>query len=619
MATNLGKPTWGSGPSIKCQFDYEYYRSGANMYYRVIGYVNTEKKQLHFGYYIIAHVYLDGVWKYSKTLKNNDPAYWSDQLSFDSGYQTVEGKVSGSTQIRIRFETNADRGDGNWYYTGTVSPAGSDISASNGELGVEQTITLTRRNSAFTDTVTWQCGTQSGTIAEKSSGTSFKFTPPVSLASENTTGTTVPITFKVETYSGNTLIQSKSVAVTETIPASVKPMAQVTIDDPTGNAAKYGAYVQSKSTLHIVVTPTLSYGSAINSYSINADNAGYNTGEITTPVLQNTGAQSVTASVTDKRGCTSDEASAAYNVLPYEQPNVSTIEITRCDQNGVADPEGHYMLVRFTGKVTALNNINSATYNVRYRVQGTTQWVDNPIQAIAGQYTPTYSFVTAAADANTFDVEVVIMDDFGAVIAASGVIPVAYTIMNWRPQGDGMAIGGINTKPGLQVYMDTDFIGDAQFSGDLDLGLNVIPIENGGTSADNADDACDNLGLYFKPGDVWNAVKNPTTSYAALITGGILTSSQKALHFSVHTPKSMKNVSPTVVRIRENCRTWNGYLLHGSYIDGGYLLDSRFSFYANKLDDYTLTITIYYNSGTMGSTNNVPIGVEINELVISFA
>lgn len=508
MSTTLGWPSWGSGPMISLWYGYDYRRSGADMEYRVYGEVNTSGATLHFGYSIDADVYLDGSWKYSKHLKDNSPSTWSNTLTFDTGWKTVSNKVDGSTSCAIKLSTDAPRGNSTWSYTLSVSPAGSDISAPNGTLGAEETITITKRNPAFTDTVTWSCGTQSGTIITDTLAGSVQWTPPISLASEVTDSTSVPIKLTTTTKSGGTVIQTKDITITCAIPASIKPSCTVAISDPTGNAATYGAYVQTKSTLRAVITAATSYGSPINTYSLSADGNTYTGADTTTPVLQATGAQSVSATVTDKRGRTSDPATASYNVLAYSQPYLSACYIVRGDADGTENAEGHYMVITFSGEVTPLNNRNSAAWAIRYKVAGSGTWTNYPIAALNGVYSVAgHQEVIAAADADAFDVEVTIADDFGTVIAGSGNIPIAYTIMNWRVEGDGMAIGGINTQAGLQIYMPTEHYDDVEVDGDIDAtgdykqnGSSIFPVSvaNGGTGADNATDALVNLGLYVQ-------------------------------------------------------------------------------------------------------------------------
>lgn len=479
---SLGTVSWGSSPAISIVFTYDYYRSGANMVYNVHVSVQPVTGARYFGYPIYVEVKMDGSAHGSGTIKSASPSQWSSAINWSTGNQTISNKTSGSTSLSIRvYSGSGSSRDTTYSYSMAVSPAGSTLTASNGTLGTAQTITINKQNASFTDTVTYTCGTQSGTIVTDTLAGSVSWTPPISLASEVTDSTSVPIRLTTTTKSGGTTIQSNSLTITCAIPASVKPSCTVAISDPTGYATTYGAYVQSKSTLQSVITATTSYGSPINTYSTVADGNTYTTQTTTTPVLQNTGAQTVTATVTDKRGRTSDAATASYSVLAYAQPTLSSCVIQRCDNLGNADPEGHYMSVDFTGVITALNNINSAVWAIRYRVAGSGTWTDVALPSLTGNYTPTHQEIIAAADANAFEVEVRASDDFGTITVGTGSIPIAFTIMNWRTDGDGMAIGGINTQAGLQIYMDTEVTGDADFQGDV----NVVDIDASGDYKQN--------------------------------------------------------------------------------------------------------------------------------------
>lgn len=505
---SLGTVSWGSSPAIDIVFTYDYYRSGANMVYNVHVSVQPVTGARYFGYPIYVEVKMGGSAHGSGTIKSASPSQWSSAINWSTGNQTISNKTSGSTSLSIRvYSGSGSSRDTTYSYSMAVSPAGSTLTASNGTLGTAQTITINKQNASFTDTVTYTCGTQSGTIVTDTLAGSVSWTPPISLASEVTDSTSVPVTLTTTTKSSGTTIQSNSLTITCAIPASVKPSCTVAISDPTGYATTYGAYVQSKSTLQSVITAATSYGSPINTYSTVADGNTYTTQTTTTPVLQNTGAQNVVATVTDKRGRTSDAATASYTVLAYAQPTLSSCAIQRCDNLGNADPEGHYMSVNFTGVITALNNVNSAVWAIRYRVTGSGTWTDVPLPSLTGNYTPTHQEVIAAADADTFEVEIRATDDFGTITVGTGSIPIAFTIMNWRTNGDGMAIGGINTQAGLQIYMPTEHYDDVEVDGDIDTtgdykqnGSSIFPVSvaNGGTGADNATDALVNLGLYVQ-------------------------------------------------------------------------------------------------------------------------
>lgn len=140
----------------------------------------------------------------------------------------------------------------------TTIPRKSTLAVANGTLGTAQTLTITEQASSFVHKLQYACGDASGWILGSSSATSStlstSWTPPLSLANQNTTGTSVSVTFTLYTYSGTTLIGSNTYTKTFSIPASVKPSVSLAVSDLMSYAGTYGAYIQGLSKLAIVAT-----------------------------------------------------------------------------------------------------------------------------------------------------------------------------------------------------------------------------------------------------------------------------------------------------------------------------------------------------------------------------
>lgn len=288
----LGYVGWGSGPVIGVSFAYERWRVGAAMQYRVQVTVNPVSGASSFGYPIYLGLYINGVVRTSVTLKAASPSRWTSAIVWTSDWYTVADKTSGTTPVSFNLYSGSGSSRNNTYsYAMAVDPAASTLTVASGTLGQAQTLTLTRYSAAFKDTITWTCGTASGTIAALSQETSFSFTPPMDLAAQAPNAAAVEIRFAVSTYQadGTTLVATSSTTIAAAIPETVKPSCALAVSDPTGSLSAYGAYVQGRSRLHLVVTPTLAYGSEIASYQIVADGKTYTASDVTTDPIAGSG------------------------------------------------------------------------------------------------------------------------------------------------------------------------------------------------------------------------------------------------------------------------------------------------------------------------------------------
>lgn len=459
---SLGSVTWGSSPKIPVTFEYEKRRSGADMQYRVKVTVSAITGTHYFGYPIYMGLTLGGTDRGSVTMKNASPSQWSSAITYTSGWYTVSNKTSGTVAVSFRMYSGSGSSRSNTYsYSMEVDPAASKVSAPNGTLSASLPLTVTRYNTGFTHTITYKCGTVSGTVVSNSTATSVAWDNTngniSALAAQNTTGLSVNVTFTITTYSGTTLIGTNTTTVSMAAPIDAVPGVSVKVEDAAGYLATYGAYVQGWSKLKITATPALAYSSPITAYAITADGKTYNTTPVTTGVVQGKGKLAVTAKVTDARGQPSAVASTEITVLEYSKPSI-TVNAYRCNSAGEADLEGAYMRVGFTASITSLNGKNSATYTIKHSGSST------PINGTGTSY---LSGVLACDVSRVYSVEVTVTDKL-VKATKSAVIPIAFTLMDFYNTGMGVSLGKVATRDGFDCAMD------AYFTGKVTIGTRLL-------------------------------------------------------------------------------------------------------------------------------------------------
>lgn len=324
-------------------------------------------------------------------------------------------------------------------------PRKSSLSASNGTLGTAQTLTVDRKSSSFTHTITYTCGNTSGTVCTKSSNTSISWTPPLSLAEQNTTGTSVTVKFTITTYNGSTNIGTDTENITCDIPSSVKPACSLFVSDPTGFASKYGGYIRGLSKIKVVVTAESSYGSAIASYNTTANGERYTGASFTTEVLKTTGNQNVVATVTDKRGRSGSDTET-ITVLDYAAPSVTSLFVHRCNADGTANDQGEYVRVTFSGKVTALGNKNTARYTVEYKKTTVSSYTSEALTNYNDNYSVSNaSYIFPADSGSSYDVRVTIVDALTSG-SKNTTASTGFTLMHWKADGTAVGIGKVAEK-----------------------------------------------------------------------------------------------------------------------------------------------------------------------------
>lgn len=396
---------------------------------------------------------IDGEKVYNKTAyverKNGTVATGTKTISHNS-----DGTRSFSASLGVAvYYTTVNCTSSGSFTLNTIARA-SDLSVGNGTLGTAQTITANRKSSSFTHTVTWVCGSYSGTIATKSSATSWSFTPELKLANGAPNGPSVYCEIKLTTYNGSTSIGSVTKAISLAIPASVKPTCSLTLSDSKGYASTYGGYIQGQSVLHVVVNASGIYSSVVQSYSSTANGSTYTAKEFNTSALRNSGTNTVKTKVTDSRGRPSNEVSSSINVLPYSLPNIKSLTASRCDADGTENDRGSYALVNFSYLITSLSDLNSNTATLKYKKTDESDWQELSIDV--SSYDVNQSAIIATDEANSYDILLVVSDNFSTTSRQIS-LSTGYCLYHVPASGKGITFGGIAEQDGFNVKMDAHF------------------------------------------------------------------------------------------------------------------------------------------------------------------
>lgn len=335
------------------------------------------------------------------------------------------------------------------------------LSASSVNMGASITINMPRASSSFEHTLTYKFGSATGTIGTEVT-TSKAWTVPLSLASQIPNGTSGTCTITCKTYNGSTLIGTKTVSFTAKVPSSVVPsISALTVTEATsGLAAKFGAYIQNKSTLKVTITAAGSYSSTIKSYKTTVAGKSYATSSFTSGVLTSSGTVTISTTVTDSRGRTATK-STTVSVTAYTAPKITKFSSARTDV-GVQIPMAF--------SITSLSEKNTKTYVVEYKLKTSDTWTTLTSGSVYS-YNATQTFADTFSTEASYDLRLTVTDHFGSAVAVAE-ITTAFTLLDFNASGKGLAFGKVSEIADqmeidmpMNIYKDI-FMGGAKRAND---------------------------------------------------------------------------------------------------------------------------------------------------------
>lgn len=179
-----------------------------------------------------------------------------------AGYGTcvIQHNTDGTGSVTLSWNADCSFANSLKLITGSATvtlptiPRATTPSVGTLTMGSQSTITLSPASSSFMHTLRYQVGSASGTIVSKTSSTSVSWRPSVTLANQAPNSTTAVGTLYCDTYSGNTLIGTRSVSITLNVPESIVPSASIAMQDSNPSiAGQFHAYIQNKTKLSVSV------------------------------------------------------------------------------------------------------------------------------------------------------------------------------------------------------------------------------------------------------------------------------------------------------------------------------------------------------------------------------
>lgn len=410
--------------------------------------------------------------------------------------RTEEGGDSGSLMYNFGGDFTLDPKPA--VVTPSITTASSSVN-----LGSSVNITTANGSSgAMTATI----GSHTETIMTVGNGTNA-WSPTLATWGNYVTGSSA-----VATLRWNNVSTTITVVMPEN--SSTKPTISTVATTPVNGLN--GLYVQGKSKVTVTVTASGKYGASITAYKIVMNGVTYNSNGATSGVLNTSGTNTISVTVTDSRGFTAT-SSTTITVQAYSAPTLSGVSIYRSNSSGATDASGTY--IRFNASSYAISSINSNNakkYITQYRAQGASTWTSATTTASA--YTGSIGVTVGSGNISTttvYEARLAIQDSFQTIYSAVFTIPTAAVIMDFNTAGTGGGIG---------MY--------TQAAGRLDIGWKLV-LHNGMQMANGTVEASANwtptadwtdsgasISLTAPSGGAWYLIE-ATHSYNATRPAGI--------------------------------------------------------------------------------------------------
>ena len=552
-----------------------------------------------------------------KIPENARTRIWTEEI-------TVNHKADGTAKVHAETAVWTDISAGMVYASAdmpaTVIPRASSFTTNGGTTtGQTMTIKINKSSSSYTHTLTWKFGTKTGTIATKTSSSTVTWTPnTATFAQALTTNYFATATITCETFNGSTSLGTTSQPVTIGLATTVKPtVGSVTLTDANGYYDTYDAYLTGKSSMNVAITASSPYGGTVKTLqaTFNGVTKSSTSGTLNASfgVLNIVGTKNLSIYVKDSRGRTTT-TSKSVTWTNREPPTLVGSYVKRWSSGSTSGTEsetGTYGRVHVDGKING-GKSGSGTLVVKYgaaTASSLTQYTSRSVSTATFSYD---FFIPNLSSETRYKVEITFTDELGIATTFTGYVETESAIMDFRYNGQGLAIGKISEQNAFEVAMPSQFQNTVEFQDTVTFngGAVTLPalIVNGTTQLKDAVTCDDDL-----------TVSGGLTASGAFQAGSIKTNGTLAVG-------STSTFASTA--------TFNGQIAGNSYVRGNGLrlaynsylqaaTSSANSSFANILRYYANTLYMYLPTNGFGGDigtlllNSTWTGVDSSKLTIN--
>ena len=387
--------------------------------------------------------------------------------TFASGTMEIDHESDGSKTFTVSAFSGWLYGNGDYnapaqsFELPTI-PRATVPSMGAATIGEEVTISLPRASGTFTHTLTYSFGSASGTIGS-ALGTSAVWRLPESLAAQIPHDPGGTGTLTCVTYSGSTLIGSKTIAFTASVPGSMKPAltpgwATVTYDNSGTKASAIRAWVQGYSKARAEFDDsriTCKQGAGVQQYSITYLGKTVSESPYRTETIGGTAA-TVRCTVTDSRGLSAYE-DFEIAIHPYAPPAITGARLYRADGDGAASDSGTHIAGRATANYSSIGGENAAAIRGYWKAVGGSYGSG---AALSSGVTGIISGSAVISADRSYVAKLVITDSLGNTAEFEDSIPTERVAFHLKEGGNGAAFGkAAETEYVLELAEDWELKG----------------------------------------------------------------------------------------------------------------------------------------------------------------